>query len=92
MRGEWALKLFNTYFDYWVGLFPSSVGTIKYMSSWTYNIEEIFHGGYSPTLYDITGDKDIVVKFVNALMGTICMCLLGCKYCSLQIYFVIGKN
>ena len=27
MRGRWALKSFNNFFDYWVGSFPSSVRT-----------------------------------------------------------------
>ena len=35
MRGGWALKTFNTFFDYWVGSFASSVRTGKCMSGWT---------------------------------------------------------
>ena len=34
MRGGWALKAFNTFFDYWVGSLPSSVRSGKMMAGW----------------------------------------------------------
>ena len=34
MRGGWALKSFNTFFDYWVGSFPASVRTAKMIAGW----------------------------------------------------------
>lgn len=34
MRGGWALKSFNTFFDYWVGSFPASVRTGKMIAGW----------------------------------------------------------
>ena len=34
MRGGWALKSFNTFFDYWVGSLPASVRTGKMISGW----------------------------------------------------------
>ena len=57
MRGGWALKTFNTFFDYWVGSFASSVRTGKCMSGWTTQVEQGYHGGYPPDLNDITIEK-----------------------------------
>ena len=34
MRGGWALKAFNTFFDYWVGSLPSNVRSGKMISGW----------------------------------------------------------
>ena len=34
MRGGWALKAFNTFFDYWVGSLPSSVRSRKMIAGW----------------------------------------------------------
>ena len=34
MRGGWALKAFNTFFDYWVGSLPSSVRSGKMIAGW----------------------------------------------------------
>ena len=34
MRGGWALKSFNTFFDYWTGAFPSSVRSGKMIAGW----------------------------------------------------------
>ena len=34
MRGGWALKAFNTFFDYWVGSLPGSVRSGKMIAGW----------------------------------------------------------
>ena len=34
MRGGWALKAFNTFFDYWVGSLPSNVRSGKMIAGW----------------------------------------------------------
>ena len=34
MRGGWALKSFNTFFDYWTGALPSSVRSGKMLAGW----------------------------------------------------------
>ena len=33
-RCEWALKAFNTFFDYWVGTLPSNVRSGKMIAGW----------------------------------------------------------
>ena len=69
MRGGWALKSFNTFFDYWVGSFPASVRTGKLIAGWTQVLGQGYHGGTPPTLDDIVDESDKVDNFVHQWLG-----------------------
>ena len=69
MRGGWALKSFNIFFDYWVGSFASSVRTGKCMAGWTQVADQGYHGGHPPSMGDITEEKNKISAFVKALLG-----------------------
>ena len=69
MRAGWVLKSFNTFFDHWVGSFPSSVRSGKMISGWTAMLNNNIHGGNPPTLNAITTEKDKVAPFVKELLG-----------------------
>ena len=69
MRGGWALKSFNTFFDYWVGSLPASVRTGKMIAGWRQVNGQGYHGGAPPTLDDISDEKDKVEKFVDLWLG-----------------------
>ena len=69
MRGGWALKSFNTFFDYWVGSLPASVRTGKLIAGWRQVLGQGYHGGSPPTLDDIVDERDKVGKFVDQWLG-----------------------
>ena len=92
MRGGWALKTFNTFFDYWVGSFASSVRTGKCMSGWTTTDNQTYHGGFPPDLNDITVEKSKVNAFVKALMGRHENVSSGLPRFLLRTSYVIGMN
>ena len=69
MRGGWALKSFNTFFDYWVGSYASSVRSGKALAGWINRAENGYHGGSPPSMDDIDTDKDKVERFVNEVLG-----------------------
>ena len=69
MRGGWALKSFNTFFDYWVGSFPASVRTGKLIAGWTQVLGQGYHGGTPPILDDIVDESDKVDNFVHQWLG-----------------------
>ena len=69
MRAGWVLKSFNTFFDYWVGSFPSSVRSGKQISGWTTMLDNNIHGGNPPNLNAIKTDKDKLATFVMELLG-----------------------
>ena len=77
MRGGWALKSFNTFFDYWVGSFASSVRTGKCMSGWTTMNGQTYHGGYPPDLNDITHEMNRVEDFCSGTYGSSRECQYG---------------
>ena len=69
MRGGWALKSFNTFFDYWVGSLPASVRTGKLIAGWRQVLGQGYHGGSPPTLDDIVEEKEKVERFVDQWLG-----------------------
>ena len=69
MRGGWALKSFNTFFDYWVGSLPASVRTGKLIAGWRQVLGQGYHGGAPPTLDDIVDESDKVDTFVHQWLG-----------------------
>ena len=69
MRGGWALKSFNTFFDYWVGSYASSIRSGKALAGWISPTANGYHGGTPPTMKDISTDDDKIDKFVSELMG-----------------------
>jgi len=69
MRGGWALKSFNTFFDYWVGSLPASVRTGKMIAGWRQVLGQGYHGGAPPTLEDIFDENDKVDNFVLSWLG-----------------------
>ena len=69
MRGGWALKSFNTFFDYWVGSLPASVRSGKMIAGWRQVLGQGYHGGAPPTLADIVDENEKVDHFVKSLLG-----------------------
>ena len=69
MRGGWALKSFNTFFDYWVGALPSSVRSGKMIAGWRQVLGQGYHGGFPPTLDDIEDEKEKLDAFVTSWIG-----------------------
>ena len=69
MRGGWALKSFNTFFDYWVGSYAASERTGKILAGWTTRSDNGYHGGHPPSMNDIETMKDSVPFFVQSLFG-----------------------
>ena len=63
------MKSFNTFFDYWVGSFPSSVRSGKMISGWTTMLNQGIHGGNPPNLNMIMTDKEKLAPFVMEVLG-----------------------
>jgi len=69
MRGGWALKSFNTFFDYWVGSYSSSVRSGKVLAGWISPTENGYHGVSPPSMDDIVTESVLVENFVAQLLG-----------------------
>ena len=90
--GGRAIKIFNTFFDYWVGSFPSSVRTGQYMAGWAHTNDQVYHGSYLSLLSDINTEKHLVDGFVKALLGHHTYVCKELQYILLLIYYAIGKK
>ena len=74
MRGGWALKSFNTFFDYWVGSYAASERTGKILAGWTSRSDNGYHGGHPPSMNDIETMKDSVPFFCSIFIWSSFAC------------------
>ena len=65
MRGRCALKNFNKFYNYWVGLLLSNVRSGKMITGSTHALRQGNHGGFPPTLFDIESSPEFIGVFVN---------------------------